>query len=381
MDIFIFVVALSILVLVHEFGHYFAAKITGVKVEEFGLGLPPRIFGKKIGETVWSLNWLPIGGFCRLYGEDGNKQGTRAFNNKNPWQKGLIVLGGVLMNLVLAVVIFSTVYTILGVPKETDRVKIIGIAQGSPAQEAGLREDDWIKKVGEVEVKKGSELTQEVEKYKGKSVILIVGNVGNGLDRSVPDDSAGDRSVPDDSAGDRSVPDDSAGDRSVRVEVREKAPEGEGLMGIVISNTEMEKVAWWQFYKGIGAGFREAYFWGEIIFSGVVKMVGSLFAGDVPKDVSGPLGIFEATSSIRSNQGLLAVIHFFGIVSVNLAVVNVLPFPALDGGRIIFVLYEIIFRKRANEKFEVAVNNLGMLVLLTLLLLITVGDVSRLISR
>ena len=368
MDIFIFVIALSILVLVHEFGHYFAAKITGVKVEEFGLGLPPRIFGKKIGETVWSLNWLPIGGFCRLYGEDGNKQGHRAFNNKNPWQKGLIVLGGVLMNLVLAVVIFSTVYTIMGVPKETDRVKIIGVAKDSPAQEAGLREDDWIKKVGEVEVKKGSELTQEVEKYKGKSVILIVGNVGNGLDRSVP-------------VGDRSVPDDSVGDRFVRVEVREKAPEGEGLMGIVISNTEMEKVAWWQFYKGIGAGFREAYFWGEIIFSGVAKMVGSLFAGDVPKDVSGPLGIFEATSSIRSNQGLLAVIHFFGIVSVNLAVVNILPFPALDGGRIIFVLYEIIFRKKANEKFEVAVNNLGMLILLTLLLLITVGDVGRLISR
>ena len=349
MDIFIFVVALSILVLVHEFGHYFAAKITGVKVEEFGLGLPPRIFGKKIGETVWSLNWLPIGGFCRLYGEDGNKQGRRAFNNKNPWQKGLIVLGGVLMNLVLAVVIFSTVYTIMGVPKETDRVKIIGVAQGSPAQEAGLKEDDWIKKVGEVEIKKGAELTQEVEKYKGEEINLYINREGQ--------------------------------DIALSVQVREKAPEGEGLMGIVISNTEMEKVAWWQFYKGIGAGFREAYFWGEIIFSGVAKMVGSLFVGDVPKDVSGPLGIFEATSSIRSNQGLLAVIHFFGIVSVNLAVVNVLPFPALDGGRIIFVLYEIIFRKRANEKFEVAVNNLGMLILLTLLLLITVGDVSRLINR
>lgn len=349
MDIFIFVIALSILVLVHEFGHYFAAKITGVKVEEFGLGLPPRIFGKKIGETVWSLNWLPIGGFCRLYGEDGNKQGTRAFNNKNPWQKGLIVLGGVLMNLVLAIVIFSTVYTIMGVPKETDRVKIIGVAKDSPAQEAGLREDDWIKKVGEVEIKEGSELTQEVEKYKGEEIELFINREGQ--------------------------------DVALSVEVREKAPEGEGLMGIVISNTEMEKVAWYEFYKGIGAGFREAYFWGEIIFSGVAKMVGSLFAGDVPKDVSGPLGIFEATSSIRSNQGLLAVIHFFGIVSVNLAVVNILPFPALDGGRIIFVLYEIIFRKKANEKFEVAVNNLGMLILLTLLLLITVGDVGRLISR
>lgn len=349
MDILIFVLALSILVLVHEFGHYFAAKITGVKVNEFGLGLPPRIFGKKIGETVWSLNWLPIGGFCSLYGEDGDKQGSRAFNNKNPWQKALIVLGGVLMNLVLAIVIFTTVYAIMGVPKETDKVKIIGVAQNSPAQEAGLKEGDWVRKVGEMEITRGSELTAEVEKYKGREIVLSINRGGEDLE--------------------------------VGVMVREKPPEGEGLMGVVISNTEMEKVAWWQFYKGIGAGFKEAYFWGEIIFSGVAKMVGSLFAGDVPKDVSGPLGIYEATSSIRNNQGLLAVVHFFGIVSVNLAVVNILPFPALDGGRIIFVLYELIFRKRANEKFEVAVNNFGMLVLLTLLLLITVGDVTRLINK
>jgi regulator of sigma E protease len=214
---------------------------------------------------------------------------------------------------------------------------------------AGIKENDWIKKVGEIEIKKAAELTAEVDKNKGKEIELLINREGQ--------------------------------DITLSVQVREKAPEGEGLMGIVISNTEMEKVKWYEFYKGIGAGFREAYFWGEIIFSGVAKMVGSLFAGDVPKDVSGPLGIFEATSSIRSNQGLLAVIHFFGIVSVNLAVVNVLPFPALDGGRIIFVLYELIFRKKANEKFEVAVNNLGMLILLTLLLLITVGDVGRLISR
>ena len=110
-------------------------------------------------------------------------------------------------------------------------------------------------------------------------------------------------------------------------------------------------------------------------------MIGSLFMGEVPKDVSGPIGMFEATSSIRNNQGFLAVIHFFGIVSVNLAIVNILPFPALDGGRIIFVIYEMIFRKRANEKFEVVVNNIGMLILLTLLVLITVGDVSRLIRN
>jgi regulator of sigma E protease len=103
--------------------------------------------------------------------------------------------------------------------------------------------------------------------------------------------------------------------------------------------------------------------------------------GHVPQDVSGPIGIYEATSSIKKNQGMLAVIHFFGIVSVNLAIINILPFPALDGGRIIFVLYEMVTKKKANQKFEAVVNNLGMAILLSLILVITVGDVVRLVRK
>jgi regulator of sigma E protease len=346
MDIIIFVVALSILVLVHEFGHFFAARKTGVKVEEFGLGLPPRIVGKKIGDTIYSLNWLPIGGFCKLYGEDGEGKGGVAFNNKKPWQKLIIVLGGVLMNLVLAIIIFSGVYTILGVPKETDKVKIIGIAPNSPAEMVGLKEDDVILKVADKEIKKPDELTGEVAKYKGQTIDLIIND-----------------------------------NELIKVEVRENPPEGEGSIGIAISNTEMIKMPWYRIDEGIKAGFKEAYFWGKIIVGGVTKMIGGLFMGQVPKDVSGPIGMYEATTSINKNQGLLAVIHFFGIVSVNLAVVNILPFPALDGGRIIFVLYEMISRKKANQKLEMVVNNIGMMLLLGLILLITVGDISRVLKK
>ncbi|MFA6185331.1 MAG: M50 family metallopeptidase [Candidatus Shapirobacteria bacterium] len=347
MDLIFFILALSVLVLVHEFGHFFAARKTGVKVEEFGLGLPPRIIGKKFGDTIYSINWLMIGGFCRLYGEDGEEKGKNAFNNKKPWQKLLIVMGGVLMNLVLAVVIFSVVYAILGVPKETDKVTIIGISKDSPAEKAGLKENDVILKVADKEIKAPSELTVEVAKYKGKNVNLEIIEEGQTQ-------------------------------KSVRtVDVRENPPEGEGSIGIAISNTEMVKVPWYRFYEGIGAGFKEAYYWGKIIIGGVFQMVGGLLTGHVPKDVSGPIGMYEATSSIKNNQGLLAVIHFFGIVSVNLAVVNILPFPALDGGRIVFVLYEMIFRKKANQKFEIIVNNVGMMILLGLILLITVGDIRR----
>lgn len=351
MDIIIFILALSVLVLVHEFGHFFAAKITGVKVEEFGLGLPPRIFAKKWKGTNWSLNWLPIGGFCKLYGEDGDGKGKGAFNNKNPWAKGLIVLGGVLMNLVLAVVVFSAVYSILGIPVMTDRVKIIEVAGNSPAEKVGLTVGDWVETVDGVKITTAEQLTSEVAKYKGKNVKLLISN------------------------------DKLNTNREVVVSVRQNPPAGEGSMGVAISNTEMQKIKWYQFYKGIGAGFREAYFWGKIIATGVGQMVGGLVVGQVPKDVSGPIGIYEATSSIKKNQGMLAVIHFFGIVSVNLAIVNVLPFPALDGGRIVFVLYEMLTRKKANQRFEALVNNLGMAILLSLIVIITIGDVVRLVRK
>ena len=354
MDLIIFIVALSILVLVHEWGHFVAARRTGVKVEEFGLGLPPRIWGKKIGETIYSLNWLPIGGFCKLLGEDPNgeekidsKNKKESFEYKKPWQKMLIVLGGVIMNLVLSVVIFSVVYTILGVPVETDKVAIIGIAKNSPAEKVGLKEDEVIYKINNKSVKKTGELMDEIGKNKGKEVYLEVGNK------------------------------DGSGLKSVNIEVRENPPEGEGSMGVAISNTEMEKVAWYRIDKGIVAGFKEAYYWGKIIAGGVTKMIGGLVVGRVPKDVSGPIGMYEATSAINKNQGILAVIHFFGIVSVNLAIVNVLPFPALDGGRIIFVIYEMITKKRANPRLETTINNVGMMILLGLILIITISDVSR----
>jgi regulator of sigma E protease len=348
-DIVIFVLALSVLVLVHEFGHFFAAKLTGVRVEEFGLGLPPKIIFRKKWGTIWSLNWLPIGGFCKLYGEEGDGNGKDAFNNKNPWQKGLIVLGGVLMNLVLAVAIFAVVYTVLGIPVETSRVRVIGVAKDSPAEAVGLKIEDVVISVGDKELKKSAELTEEVAKYKGGKVEIKVDRSGK--------------------------------EEVFVILVREKAPDGQGLLGLVISNTEMKKIRWYEFYKGIGAGFKEAYFWGKIIFEGVTSMVGGLLRGQVPKDVSGPIGMYQATTSIRMNQGILAVIHFFGVVSVNLAIVNVLPFPALDGGRIIFVIYELISRRKANQKFELMVNNFGMLVLLSLIALITFGDVWRIIQR
>ena len=351
MDIIIFLLALSMVVVFHELGHYWAAKKTGVKVEEFGLGLPPKIWGKKFGETVFSFNWLPIGGFCRLFGEDESKKNKskRAFCNKKPWQKMVIVMGGVVMNAVLAIIIFSVVYTVMGVPTETGRVKVLEISEGSPAEEAGLKKGDWLVGVGQKEIKSGEELVGVVADYKGGEAELVV------------ESEDGMR-------------------RTVGVEVRENPPEGEGAMGVAISTTEMVKVPWWQFYKGIGAGFSEAYFWGKIIATGMYQMVAGLFRGKMPVGVAGPVGMYQATTSIKNNQGILAMVHFFGIISVNLAILNFLPFPALDGGRMVFVGWEMLTKKKANAKLEAMVNNVGMAVLLLLLVLVTVGDVARFFS-
>jgi len=368
MDILIFLLALSIVVVFHEFGHFFAAIKTGVKVEEFGLGLPPRMVGKKFGKTLFSLNWLPIGGFCKLYGEDAAVTGRvmgrskRAFCNKKPWQKMLIVMGGVVMNLVLAVLIFSVVYTVLGVPQEMDKVKVLEVADGSPAEQAGLKKDDWIVGVGQVRVKTARELVDEVGKHGGERVELAVETpmVRQLADSGVP------------TAG-RMM-------QTVVVEVRENPPEGEGRMGVAISHMDMVKVPWWQFYKGIKAGFSEAYFWGKIIAGGMYKMVSGLFAGQVPEGVAGPVGMYQATSSIKRDQGVWAMIHFFGIISVNLAILNFMPFPALDGGRMIFIGWEMLTKKKVSSKIESMVNSVGMMVLLTLLLLVTVGDVVRMVK-
>lgn len=361
MDILIFVVALSILVLVHELGHFFAAKLVGVKVEEFGLGLPPRIAGWKKWGTLWSLNWLPIGGFCKMEGEDpagsgevvrrgvDTKKSVTSFMYKNPWQKAVIVLGGVMMNMVLAIGIFAVVYGIVGIPKETEVVKIMKVANNSPAETAELKEGDVVLRINEITINKPGDLMGEVAKYKGKSVEMEIKR--GELKLTLP------------------------------IEVRENPPAGEGGMGVVISNVEIEKIRWYEFYKGVGEGFKEAYYWGKVIAGGVGKLVVGLFSGNMPEDVAGPIGMYEATSSIKKNQGLLAVIHFFGIVSVNLAIVNILPFPALDGGRMIFVAYEMITKRRANEKFEAVINTIGMAVLLSLILLITVGDVMRIIRN
>jgi len=367
MDFLFFLLALSVLVVVHEAGHFLAAKRVGVKVEEFGIGLPPKLWSKKIGETVFSINALPIGGFVRLYGEETSfleggrglkktieKLRKRAFVYKKPRQKAMVVLGGVVMNLLLAVFIFAVVYGVLGIPKEGEKVTVLSVAKGSPAEIAGIKEGERLLAIEGKELKTSQELIDEAEKFKGGKTLLLVANRKEG---GVWEE------------------------REVEVEVRAEAPEGEGAMGVVIGTTELSFPPLWQRpFLGVWTGFKEAFFWGKVIFGGVWSMVRELGDGRLPKDVAGPVGMYRASVDIAKTQGIWAVLHFFGVISVNLAVVNFLPLPALDGGRLLFIIWEGISRKRVSMKLEAIINNAGMIFLLFLLFLVTVGDVLRLIK-
>ncbi|MFH1863736.1 MAG: site-2 protease family protein, partial [bacterium] len=170
-SILVFLLVLSILILVHEFGHFIMARKFGVWVEEFGFGLPPRIIGKKIGETLYSLNLLPFGGFVKLHGEDSEekiKNPKRAFINKSKKKRLVIIVAGVVMNFLLAIICFGIVYSFSGIPRDTKNVKVVEVIAGSPAQTAGLIVGDIVKKVGKIDVVKVSEFVKLVEESKGK---------------------------------------------------------------------------------------------------------------------------------------------------------------------------------------------------------------------
>lgn len=352
LSLIIFLTTLSILVLVHELGHFLAARRAGVWVEEFGFGLPPRIFGKRIGETIYSINLLPFGGFVRLHGEnteDSITRPERAFLSKSKSKRAVIIFAGVLMNFILAVVAFSIVYSLTGIPREGDKVRIVEIKEGSPAQVSGLKINDVVKEVEEVKVSSTQEFIKKIEERKGKETTLLVDREGRLL--------------------------------VIKTTPRQKPPEGEGALGVLITNTEIYfPPIWLRLFYGVFYGFKEALFWGKIVVDGFVKIFTELFGGVVPKDLAGPIGIFVITTQ-AAKFGFLSLLNFLGILSVNLAILNAVPFPALDGGRLLFVIIEGFLGRRVVPKVEAAIHTVGMVILIILIIAITAHDIQRLLGE
>jgi regulator of sigma E protease len=346
-SILIFFAVLSLLVIVHELGHFVVAKKNGIWVEEFGFGLPPRLFGKKVGDTIYSINALPFGGFVRLHGEmteDGVTKPKRAFINKSLWIKTVVITAGVIMNFLLAIVLFGIVYSFTGIPKELKEVKVLDVATNSPAQIAQIIVGDKIISVDGVNVSNVSEFISKIEDKKGKKVKLELQ------------------------------------DRTITIIPRANPPANEGPLGVAITDIETYFPPVWQrpFY-GAYYGTKEAIYWGKNVIDGFINIFTDLSHGNAPKDVSGPVGVFAITTEV-AKTGILSLLNLVGIISVNLAILNIIPFPALDGGRLLFIIIEAIFGKKIAPKFEAIVHAVGMAILLLAILAITIKDIKGLIS-
>lgn len=345
----VFLAVLSILIFAHEFGHFIVAKRTGVRVEEFGIGYPPRIWGKKIGETIYSLNALPFGGFVRLYGEElaeKVKEKKEAFWAKSKKTKTMVICAGVLANFLLAIIAFSIVYSVAGIPTKTGQVKVVGIAPDSPADKIGLAEEDLVLVVDGQPLNDLNHFVDLIDQKKGNPVSILVEREKESLVFSLTP--------------------------------RESPPEGEGPLGVIVSDMEMVHHPVWQMpFRGAVEGFKEAFVWTSLVVGGLGKMLADLITqGKVPKDIAGPIGILQITGGV-AQSGILAVLQFIGILSVNLAVINILPFPALDGGKLVFVAYEAITRRRPKPVLERWVNAAGMAILIFLISLVTINDIVR----
>ncbi|KKR13781.1 MAG: Membrane-associated zinc metalloprotease [Candidatus Woesebacteria bacterium GW2011_GWA1_39_21b] len=308
------------------------------------------IFGKKIGETIYSLNLLPFGGFVKLHGEtteDTITDTSRAFLNKNKRVRTLIILAGVMMNFVLAIVAFSLVYSFTGIPKETQNVKIVEVSANSPAASSGLEVNDIVREIDGNKIASNQELIQTVDSMKGREITLMVERNTELVE--------------------------------IKALPRENPPEGEGALGVLISTSEIYYPPFWQRpFIGIYYGFKESLFWVGVVVGGFIKLFRDLFGGVIPRDIAGPVGIFALTSE-AAKFGILPLINFIGILSVNLAILNVIPFPALDGGRLLFVGIESFFGKRIVPRVEAAIHTVGMIILILLILAITASDIKKLI--
>lgn len=352
------------LVLVHELGHFLAAKKAGIGVVEFGLGLPPRIWGKKIGETTYSLNALPIGGFVKLIGEDeeesevAKKDKDRAFYAKSKLAKIMVVTAGVFMNFLLAVLIFTFLYSKLGIPTEVDEVQISAVAPDSPAAIAGIREGDAVRTVktsvtnGQASIKEirtPDEFTQVARDAAGEELEVTLVRDGQQV--------------------------------IVTLVPRANPPEGQGPLGVAITNVVPKFYPWYEMpFRSAVYGIRDALQLTRMIAMGIVQLFVDWFSrGRVPEGVSGPIGIYQLTAEV-AKTGIINTINLIGLLSVNLAVLNILPFPALDGGRLLFIVIESIFGRKVAPRLEKWVHAVGLAILVAMIIMISFRDIQRLIN-
>jgi len=355
------------LVLIHEFGHFAMARILGIKVEEFAFGLPftPPIFKFQKGETQYAVYPLLFGGFVRLFGEEKREKGRKSFWDKRKRERATVIIAGVFMNVVLALTLFVFTYLSLGIPiGVVGKPTLIKIEEGSPAQRAGFQEGDRIIEVEGRALIKEEEFGSLMKSWAGLPVNITVesGSIVPLFEGAVEKNLTR---------------------KTITVVPRVNPPQGQGALGVGISTwpyvqtVQCQKLGIKCPFMAIGAGTRTTGVWMGRILDGLRQIGQSLSRGKSPEGVAGPVGIYQLTGMV-ADQGIWPLIELVAILSVNLAVFNVLPIPALDGGRLLFIGLEAILRKRISLVWEQRINSWGMAFLLGLMVLISLQDVIRL---
>jgi len=378
-----FILILSFLVLIHEFGHFIAAKKNGIRVDEFGIGFPPKLFGIKKGETEYTINALPLGGFVRLFGEEyqevdkikGSKS-TSAFAYKKPYQKALVVAAGVIINLLFGVLVM---YSLLVTQQfksdplpllfphtftfgtQEGRVMTTQLVKGSPAEKAGIKPEDIISSysIGAdhtiTRLSSAQQLINIIKTSSGKTVYLETVNAKNGTTKTVA-----------------VVP-------QYNKELQ-RAIIGVNLIDALSLSyqTPTEKIF---------SGFLHSYNVLEYNYAALGHLIGISIkqknAAPVSGAVSGPIGIYSVVQDMVQTSGAQLtrnILNLMALLSLSLGVMNILPFPALDGGRMVFVIYEWITKKQVDKRVENITNLVGFVFLMALAVLVSINDILRLIK-
>lgn len=367
MTIILFIVVLAILILTHELGHFITAKWAKIRVDEFGLGLPPKIWGIKYGETTYSLNWLPLGGFVKIFGEDPNEENisgpdsAHSFVNRPKWIQAIVLVAGVTFNLVLAWVLISINLgigmpaSIEGLPKNltinNERLVIISVLADSPASQAGLKTGDQL-----IELSAGEEKIDDLSPLKVQDFI-----------KKFPD-----QKISLEYLRKAEVP--------TKVEITPRAGVGDNpdpAIGIAMDKIGIVSASWWQapvyglfftYHLIVNTFLSFGYFFNSLFADGR----GALGA------IAGPIGIYSLISD-ASRLGFVYLLNFTALISINLAILNLLPFPALDGGRLLFVVIEAIIRRPIKPQIANILNTVGFVLLLLLMAVIAISDIFKLL--
>lgn len=324
----------SILIFVHELGHFLTAKWFGVKVHEFSIGMGPAIFKKKKGETDYSVRIFPIGGFVKLEGEDSASEDERAFNKCHPLKRIIILMAGAFMNVLVGFLLFILLFSF---SKGVNIPEVSKIIEGSPAYNAGIEVGDRIVKINGKSVHIQSDVSFELFLSGGNETTVVVKRDGEILNFDL-------------------VP---------------QEDEGKSIIGFYpkLETPSLKNVLYNAFYN--------TFFTVKLVYVSL-KM---LLTGAVGiNQMSGPVGIVGEIGQ-AAKDGILYVINFAALIAVNLGIMNVLPLPALDGGRIVFVLIEMIRKKPVTEKVEGYIHFIGLMLLFLLMIIITFSDIFKLFTR